>query len=356
MIVRTEMATTGQPINPKSPLLKVSGLKRYFDVSKPLLNRLVERAPRMILKAVSGIDFEIQKGKTFALVGESGCGKSTVANLVVGLHQPSAGKIEFEGIDVASTTNRAQMAQLRRRIAMIFQDPYASLNPRWRVESIVSEPIRAFGLLKDSRDISRRTGELLTQVGLSPADGEKYPHEFSGGQRQRISIARALASEPDFIVCDEPTSALDVSVQAQILNLMKKLQKQFDLSYLFISHDLAVVRHMADQVGVMYLGRLCEVAPVDNIFDNPLHPYTQLLLETIPDVEMTGRDTQPVAGEIPNPIDPPKGCAFHPRCPLRAALCRIERPELMTLESGVQVACHAVIQGSKWRPESSQQS
>ncbi|MGD8763806.1 MAG: ATP-binding cassette domain-containing protein, partial [Desulfobacteraceae bacterium] len=301
------MATPDQLKTRTPPLLRVSGLKRYFDVSKPLLNRLLEGKPRMILKAVVGVDFEISKGKTFALVGESGCGKSTVANLVVGLYLPTAGKIEFEGIDVASITNRTQMSRLRRRMAMIFQDPYASLNPRWRVDAIVSEPIRAFGLLKGKKAISRRTGELLTQVGLSPADGEKYPHEFSGGQRQRISIARALASEPEFIVCDEPTSALDVSVQAQILNLMKNLQRKFDLSYLFISHDLAVVRHMADHVGVMYLGRLCEVAPVDAIFDKPIHPYTRLLLETIPDVEMTGRDTQPVAGEIPNPIDPPGG-------------------------------------------------
>ena len=321
------------------PLLRVSGLKRYFDVSKPLLNRLLEGKPRMILKAVSGIDFEINKGKTFALVGESGCGKSTVANLVVGLHPPTDGKIEFEGIDVAAVTNRSQMEQLRRRIAMIFQDPYASLNPRWRVDAIVSEPIRAFGLLKEKKAIEKRTGELLTQVGLSPADGEKYPHEFSGGQRQRISIARALASEPEFIVCDEPTSALDVSVQAQILNLMKRLQRKFDLSYLFISHDLAVVRHMADHVGVMYLGRLCEVAPVDAIFEKPFHPYTRLLLETIPDVEMTGRDTQPVAGEIPNPIDPPGGCAFHPRCAHADDTCRAEVPELKELESDHFAAC-----------------
>jgi peptide/nickel transport system ATP-binding protein len=335
------MANTGQPMIQTPPLLRVSGLKRYFDVSKPLLNRLLEGKPRMILKAVSGIDFELKKGETFALVGESGCGKSTVANLVVGLHQPSAGTIEFEGIDLASITNRAQMTQLRRRIAMIFQDPYASLNPRWRVHAIVSEPIRAFSLLRGKQAISKRTGELLTQVGLSPADGEKYPHEFSGGQRQRISIARALASEPEFIVCDEPTSALDVSVQAQILNLMKGLQQKFDLSYLFISHDLAVVRHMADHVGVMYLGRLCEVAPVDNIFDNPLHPYTRLLLETIPDVEMTGRGKQPVAGEIPNPIEPPSGCAFHPRCPEVMSRCKKMQPELITLENGVQLACHA---------------
>ena len=344
------MAHNTQPTAQTPSLLRVSGLKRYFDVSKPLLNRLLEGKPRMILKAVSGIDFEIIKGKTFALVGESGCGKSTVANLVVGLHPPTAGKIEFEGVDLATITNRAQMEQLRRRMAMIFQDPYASLNPRWRVAAIVSEPIRAFGLMKGARAISRRTAELLTQVGLSPVDGEKYPHEFSGGQRQRISIARALASEPDFIVCDEPTSALDVSVQAQILNLMKGLQKKFDLTYLFISHDLAVVRHMADGIGVMYLGRLCEVAPVDNIFDHPLHPYTQLLLETIPDVEMTGQKRAPVAGEIPNPIDPPGGCPFHPRCPLMAVHCRQVRPELTTLENGVQVACHAAIAGPDWQP------
>ena len=184
-------------------------------------------------------------------------------------------------------------------------------------------------------------------MGLSPADGEKYPHEFSGGQRQRISIARALASEPDFIVCDEPTSALDVSVQAQILNLMKGLQKKFDLSYLFISHDLAVVRHMADRVGVMYLGQLCEVAPVDAIFDSPLHPYTRLLLDTIPDPELTGRSSQPVTGEIPNPIDPPSGCAFHPRCPESTDKCRREGPELTTLDSGVQVACHAISASSE---------
>ncbi len=346
------MTTSVQSKVQPSPPLRVSGLKRYFDVSKPLLNRLLEGKPRMILKAVSGIDFEIYKGQTFALVGESGCGKSTVANLVVGLHLPTAGKIEFDGVDVASVTSRAQMELMRRRMAMIFQDPYASLNPRWRVAAIVSEPIRAFGLLKGKQTISRRTGELLTQVGLSPADGEKYPHEFSGGQRQRISIARALASEPDFIICDEPTSALDVSVQAQILNLMKGLQKKFDLSYLFISHDLAVVRHMADYVGVMYLGRLCEVAPVDNIFDNPLHPYTRLLLDTIPDVEMTGRHTVPVAGEIPNPIDPPSGCAFHPRCPQVFANCRKMTPELTTLKSGVQVACHTLIQADNRRPES----
>ena len=322
------------------PLLRATGLKRYFDVSKPLLNRLLEGKPRMILKAVSGVDFEIIKGETYALVGESGCGKSTVANLVVGLHAPTQGKIEFDGIDMTAATNPAEIKRLRRRIAMIFQDPYASLNPRWRVEAIVSEPIRAFGLIKGARAISERTGHLLTQVGLSGADGEKYPHEFSGGQRQRISIARALASEPDFIVCDEPTSALDVSVQAQILNLMKGLQNTLDLTYLFISHDLAVVRHMAHRIGVMYLGRLCETGPADAIFSNPVHPYTRLMLETIPDIEMTGKHRKPMAGEIPNPIDPPPGCAFHPRCPLAEDLCRREPPHLQEKNENHRVACH----------------
>lgn len=323
-----------------STLVRASGLRRYFDVSKPLLNRVIEGKPRQILKAVIDVDFEIIAGQTFALVGESGCGKSTVANLVVGLYPPTAGTIEFDGVDVSSISSRREMERLRRRMAMIFQDPYASLNPRWRVDAIVSEPIRAFDLLKGSVAISKRTGELLAQVGLSRSDGEKYPHEFSGGQRQRISIARALASEPDFIVCDEPTSALDVSVQAQILNLMKDLQKQFNLSYLFISHDLAVVRHMADRVGVMYLGRLCEIAPVNEIFENPQHPYTRMLLDAIPDINMIGQKQTPVGGEIPNPIDLPTGCTFHPRCPEAIFRCKTERPELMSMPGGVSVSCH----------------
>jgi len=332
--------TPSEKLDNIPPLLRAIGLKRYFDVSKPLLNRLLERKPRMILKAVSGVDFEITRGETYALVGESGCGKSTVANLVVGLHAPTQGKIEFDGTDMTATANQDEIKRLRRRIAMIFQDPYASLNPRWRVEAIVNEPIRAFGLLKGAGAISERTGQLLTQVGLSAADGEKYPHEFSGGQRQRISIARALASEPDFIVCDEPTSALDVSVQAQILNLMKGLQNTLDLTYLFISHDLAVVRHMAHRIGVMYLGRLVETGPADAIFNNALHPYTRLMLETIPDIEMTGKQRKPMAGEIPNPIDPPPGCAFHPRCPLVEDRCRRELPNLRKKIENHSVACH----------------
>jgi peptide/nickel transport system ATP-binding protein len=224
---------------------------------------------------------------------------------------------------------------------MIFQDPYASLNPRWRVRDIIAEPIRAFRLAKSSSQISDRVGELLTQVGLSPDDGEKFPHEFSGGQRQRISIARALSSEPEFLVCDEPTSALDVSVQAQILNLMRDLQRNLGLTYLFISHNLAVVYHVSDKIAVMYLGRLCEVASAQELFRNPKHPYTRLLLDTIPDLEMTGRQRGPVQGEVPNPIDPPSGCAFHPRCPFANDRCRAEVPQLKTHGEST-VACHGV--------------
>ena len=227
---------------------------------------------------------------------------------------------------------------------MIFQDPYASLNPRWRVRDIVAEPIRAFGILRSPRDIRDRVGALLTQVGLAPADGEKFPHEFSGGQRQRVSIARALSSEPDFLVCDEPTSALDVSVQAQILNLMRDLQERLGLTYLFISHNLAVVRHMSDMLGVMYLGRIVESGPGEEIFRAPRHPYTRLLLDAIPDLEMIGRARTPVGGEVPSPIDPPSGCPFHPRCPLANERCRVEKPK-QTRDGAVLAACHAVEEG-----------
>jgi len=227
---------------------------------------------------------------------------------------------------------------------MIFQDPYASLNPRWKVQDIVAEPLREHGLVRDVAGLKRRVGELLQSVGLSPADAEKFPHQFSGGQRQRISIARALATEPEFLVCDEPTSALDVSVQAQVLNIMKDLQRKQGLTYLFISHNLAVVRHVADQVGVMYLGRLVEQADKRTLFATPRHPYTRMLLDAIPDIHMTGRSRTPVQGEVPNPLNPPSGCSFHPRCPHANARCSSERPQLLALK-GVRVACHAVEEG-----------
>ena len=326
------------------PLLRVRGLKRYFDVSPPLLNRLFEGGKEQIVKAVDGVRFDIKRGETFALVGESGCGKSTVARLIVGLYDPTAGSIEFGGTDLAKIKRRRDISATRGRMQMIFQDPFASLNPRWRVAAIVAEPIRYRQLLNGRAAITERVNELLTQVGLSPSDAEKYPHEFSGGQRQRISIARALAGNPEFLVCDEPTSALDVSVQAQILNLMKELQTNLGLTYLFISHDLAVVYHISTEVGVMYLGRLCEWAETKALFSNPRHPYTRLLLDTIPDLEMTGRERLPVAGEVPSPINPPSGCAFHPRCPHANERCQRERPELKTA-GGARVACHAVEEG-----------
>ena len=325
----------------EAPLLQVDNLTRYFDVSPPLLNRLLEGSGHQIVKAVDGINFAVPRGKTLSLVGESGCGKSTVARLIVGLYEPTDGDVEFESVNLTSLSDRSEEAKLRGRMQMIFQDPYASLNPRMRVADIVAEPIRHKKMLNSNREIIVRVGELLSQVGLSPADSEKFPHEFSGGQRQRISIARALASNPEFLVCDEPTSALDVSVQAQILNLMKDLQREFGLTYLFISHDLAVVYHVSDEIGVMYLGRICELAETKTLFSRPRHPYTRFLLDAIPDLEMSGRQRIPVAGEVPSPINPPSGCAFHPRCPFVNERCKQERPELIQID-GAQVACHAV--------------
>jgi peptide/nickel transport system ATP-binding protein len=321
-----------------TPLVEVNDVVRHFDVSRPLLQRLLAAEGRRTLKAVDGLSFAIPRGTTLSLVGESGCGKSTVARLVVGLYGLTGGEIRFDGRPLDEM--RRDPSQ-RRRMQMIFQDPYASLNPRWRVRDIVAEPLRAFGLVQDRAAEARRVDELLTQVGLSPQDGEKFPHEFSGGQRQRISIARALSSNPDFLVCDEPTSALDVSVQAQILNLMKRLQRDLGLTYLFISHNLAVVRQMSDMVGVMYLGRLVEIAPAETLFSAPRHPYTRALLEAIPDLAMTGRQRIPVGGEVPSPITPPSGCAFHPRCPIAMPRCRAERPLPHVAEHGL-VACHAV--------------
>ncbi len=332
-----------------SDLVTVSGLSRTFDVSRPWLNRVLERRPRSFLHAVRKVSFSIPKGQTFALVGESGSGKSTVAKMVVGLLQPSAGRILIDGVDMwppkgSSRSQSQELRRVRRRVQMIFQDPYASLNPRWRVDNIIAEPIRAFGLLDKDRAIRIRIGELLSLVGLDPRDGRKYPHEFSGGQRQRICIARALATNPEFLVCDEPTSALDVSVQAQILNLMRDLQDQFNLTYLLISHDLAVVRHMANRIGVLYLGRLAEEAPSKMLFHKPRHPYTRMLLEAVPVISAEIRQQVPVQGEIPNPINPPSGCTFHPRCPFVEPRCRAEEPELC-LENEAAVACHGVAEG-----------
>ncbi|WP_119421538.1 ABC transporter ATP-binding protein [Desertibaculum subflavum] len=330
-------------------VLQVDNLKRYFDVSKPWLSRVLEGGGRQVVQAVDGVSFEISKGETFSLVGESGCGKSTVARLIVGLYPPTDGSIVFEGVSLSNPAERARHPEKQARMQMIFQDPYASLNPRWRVGDIIAEPIR-FRKLLEGGAVKARVGELLEQVGLSARDAEKYPHEFSGGQRQRISIARALAGRPDFLVCDEPTSALDVSVQAQILNLMKELQASLNLTYLFISHNLAVVSHVSTKVGVMYLGRLVEWAETRTLFNRPKHPYTRMLLDAIPDLDMSGRARTPVAGEVPSPINPPSGCTFHTRCPFATERCRAEVPQALSVD-GQNVACHAVEEGRlpEWR-------
>jgi peptide/nickel transport system ATP-binding protein len=266
-----------------------------------------------------------------------------MARCLMRLLDPTSGRITFAGRDITHLT-RTEMRPIRRELMMIFQDPYASLNPRWQVQRIVAEPLRAQG--QHRRDaIHARVGELLQQVGLSPEDGGKYPHEFSGGQRQRICIARALATQPEFLVCDEPTSALDVSVQAQILNLMKATQERLGLTYLFISHNLAVVAFIANRVGVMYLGRLVELADSKALFSSPRHPYTRMLLDALPDLQMSGKARTPVAGEVPNPLDPPSGCAFHPRCPHAGPRCRAERPVLQAWQGRAPVACHAVEEG-----------
>ena len=329
-----------------APHLGVTDLVRIFDVSRPWLNRVIEREPRRYLTAVDGVSFAIPRGETFALVGESGSGKSTIAKMIVGLVPPTRGQILFDGTDLHADGGLDGNRALRRRLTMIFQDPYASLNPRMTAAAIIAEPIQAFGLADSDAEVEARISELLGLVRLSRADGAKYPHEFSGGQRQRIAIARALASRPEFIVCDEPTSALDVSVQAQILNLMRDLQDRLGLTYLIISHNLAVVRHMATRVGVLYLGRLVEAAPTAELFARPRHPYTRMLLDAVPDLAMSGRQRTPVSGEIPNPINPPSGCSFHPRCPLAEAVCRGERPQPLRLGAG-DVACHVAARAAE---------
>jgi peptide/nickel transport system ATP-binding protein len=325
-------------VEQERPLVEVADLTKDFDVSPPWLNRVLEGKGRVRLRAVDAVSFAIPHGRTFSLVGESGCGKSTVAKLVVGLLRPTSGAVRL-------VSRASGSARRGARVQMIFQDPYASLNPRWRVYDIVAEPLRTLKLTEERSAERRRVDELLGLVGLAAADGSKYPHEFSGGQRQRISIARALASEPEFLVCDEPTSALDVSVQAQVLNLMKELQDELGLTYLFISHNLAVVRHVSDEVAVMYLGRIVEQAAVETLYTSPRHPYTRLLLDTIPELERPNRDRQPLGGEVPSPLDPPPGCSFNPRCALADGRCRAERPALRSLPDAAHAACHAVDEG-----------
>jgi len=330
--MKPALRESGKPTGQAQPALTVQNLRKVFDVSAPWLSRMLQRKPKQYLHAVNDISFEVPSGGCLSIVGESGCGKSTVARLVTGLHQSTSGTIRF----AANRQGKPLSAQ------MIFQDPYASLNPRWRVKNIIAEPLRELKLRQGAVQIRQRVEELLTLVGLAASDGEKFAHEFSGGQRQRISIARALASEPQFLVCDEPTSALDVSVQAQILNLMRQLQDRLGLTYLFISHDMSVVRHMSDHVAVMYLGRIVEQGETETIFKDCRHPYTQLLLQTIPNVKAPNRNREATGGEVPSPLNPPTGCSFHPRCPLAQARCAVDAPPVRTLGNGTRIACHLV--------------
>ncbi len=314
----------------EQPALTASDISCWFHLPQSWLDRTVLGKPSRMVKAVDGISFQIPRGTTFSIVGESGCGKSTVARMVVGLQAPTRGTFDF-------AAGRSRKGRLRTQ--MIFQDPFASLNPRWRVGDIIAEPIRELGLCDGAKETERRMHGLLDTVGLGSRDAGRYPHEFSGGQRQRISIARALAAEPEFLVCDEPTSALDVSVQAQILNLLADLQGELGLTYLFISHNLSAVRHVSDRVAVMYLGRIVEEAPVEEIFDRPRHPYTKFLLSSVPNLLHPDRDRVPVAVDLPSPISPPPGCTYNPRCPLASDLCRTTAPDSSHL-GATTIRCH----------------
>jgi peptide/nickel transport system ATP-binding protein len=337
-----------QALHARPPVLvEARNLVMRFDVSAPWLQRVIESRPHQFVQAVDAVSFSIPHGRTLALVGESGCGKSTVARLMVGLLRPTSGEAVLTVGAPASASSEGSVTRERLakpRVQMVFQDPQASLNPRWRVREIVAEPIVEQRVIADRAEIASRVADLLMAVGLSASDADKRPHQFSGGQRQRISIARALASDPEFLVCDEPTSALDVAVQAQVLNLIRELQQRRGLTCLFISHNLAVVRHMGDEIGVMVLGRIVELAARSALFARPMHPYTHMLFDAVPDLSMSGRTRPAVIGEPPDPMHPPTGCGFHPRCPRANDRCRVERPELLPVD-GRRVACHAVAEG-----------
>jgi oligopeptide transport system ATP-binding protein len=312
------------------PLLEVRGLKMHF----PITEGIIARRKIGEVKAVDGVDLIIQRGETLGLVGESGCGKTTMGRCILRLEKPTAGAILYDGVDIAGLDRRSLVA-LRRKIQVIFQDPYSSLNPRQKVGSILAEPMRVHGIEPDATKRNARVRELLSVCGLNPNFADRYPHEMSGGQRQRVGIARALAVDPEFIVCDEAVSALDVSIQAQVINLLEDLRDKFNLTYLFIAHDLSVVRHLCQRVAVMYLGHV----------DNPLHPYTRALLAAVPVPDPTveaDRSFQPLPGEVPSPINPPSGCVFHPRCPIAVPDCQVSFPELRELRPGHWVACSQV--------------
>lgn len=318
----------------KESLVQVKDLKKWFPLYGGIISKVVGH-----VKAVDGINFEIAQKETFGLVGESGCGKTTTGRLILRLLEPTSGSVFFEGQNIFNY-NKQQLRKIRRNIQIIFQDPYASLNPRMRVGSIIGKPLEIHKMANGA-SLRSRVEELLEVVGLRARYANRYPHEFSGGQRQRIGIARALALNPKLIICDEPVSALDVSIRAQILNLLGELQERFDLTYLFISHDLSVVQYICNRVGVMYLGKIAEIAPKEWLYENPLHPYTQALLSAIPTIKPDLKKTRiTLEGDVPSPINPPKGCCFHPRCWLAEAVCKHEEPVLTELATDHFVACH----------------
>jgi oligopeptide transport system ATP-binding protein len=331
------MAETPRADPGSDVLLEVRDLVKHYPVSAGLLGRQIG-----LVRAVDGVSFTIRRGETLGLVGESGCGKTTTGRCILQLERPTSGSVRFEGQEL-TTLPPAALRTVRRRIQVIFQDPYSSLNPRMTVGQIVGEPLAVHGLVKEPADRAARVQELLRQVGLLPQHGRRYPHELSGGQRQRVGIARALSLEPSLIICDEPVSALDVSIQAQIINLLEDLRRELGLTYLFVAHDLSVVRHISDRVAVMYLGRIVELADRQTLYEGPRHPYTKALLSAVPipdPVVEASRERVVLGGEVPSPLHPPRGCAFHPRCPIAVDECQRTRPELREITPAQRAACH----------------
>jgi len=327
-------------VEPGETLIEVKNLKMYF----PVLEGLVFQKAIAHVKAVDGISFDIKKGETLGLVGESGCGKTTTGRCILQLERATAGDIIFEGVNLNSLGEKA-LSPVRQKIQVIFQDPYSSLNPRMKIGEIIGEPMKVHAIEPDANKRRERVSELLSICGLDPKFADRYPHEMSGGQRQRVGIARALSLNPEFIICDEAVSALDVSIQAQVINLLEDLGKEFGLTYLFIAHDLSVVHHLCDRVAVMYLGKMVELADSDELFDHPIHPYTQALLSAVPVPDPSAekqRKHQVLQGEVPSPMNPPSGCVFHPRCPLAVDSCRLGIPPLVEKRPGHWVACSQV--------------